>query len=445
MSEDFSSKFVLANGKLDEFALADFIIKKHNIVTCHGIVRNTDGTLDESVIKKDIAQKLEFLGYKSGSAQKIENIFRLCKVRSAITKLSTAENQIPLQNGTITVDLKNAGMTFDDEKYPSPYRLNVSLNTEISNEKLGKPTRFMEWLEIFDPSDIDCFQEIMGYLLLPTTRGQKSFFLLGNGREGKSIWGTILYMLYGNAFTPVKVYELEDNRFTIATIEGKLVAYDDDMNHEKLKKTDNFKSLVTAKIPQHGERKGQDKFEFMPYARICACGNFLPSSLFDTSDGYFRRLLPIRVKNRPPDRKDISDFEKPMEQELEAIFRWSLVGLKRLILNDFQFSISKRSQDLLQSIKEESNSILDFIDERVSFNPKLSVTSEDLYREYTLFCERNGNIKRSRNSFLSYFKEHDEILKITYSKHLNGGKRGFVGMTINRIDLDKMLGGMEND
>lgn len=441
MSEDFASNFMSENGKLDEFALADFVVKKHNIVTCHGVIRDTDGILDESVIKKDIAKKLEILGYKSGTAQKVENILRLCKIRSAVDRIITTENQIPLQNGTITVDLQRGGMTFDTEKFPSPYRLNVSLNTEKSNEEVGEPTRFLEWLKIFDESDIPCFQEIMGYLLLPTTRGQKAFFLLGNGREGKSIWGTILYMIYGNAFTPVKVYELEDNRFTIATTEGKLIAYDDDMNHEKLKKTDNFKSLVTAKIPQQGERKGQDKFEFLPYARICACGNFLPSSLFDTSDGYFRRLLPIRVKNRPPDRKDISDFEKPMENELEAILRWSLIGLKRLILNDFQFSVSKRSQDLLQSIKEESNSILDFIEEKVTFNAKSAVTSEDLYRAYTLFCERNGSIVRSRNSFLSYFKEHDELLRITYSKHLSGGKRGFVGMTINQINLDEMLGG----
>ena len=387
MSE-FTENFVLQNGKLNEIALADFIIKKHNIVTCHGIMRNIDGTLDESIIKKDISDKLSTLGYKSGIMQKIDSVFKLCKIRSSVEKITTEENQIPLKNGTITVNLKNGGMVFANEKYPSPYRLNISLNTDISNERGIENTRFAEWLKIFDPTDIDCFQEIMGYLLLPTTRGQKSFFLLGNGREGKSIWGYVLHSMFDNAFTPVKVYELEDNRFTIATIEGKLIAYDDDMNHEKLKKTDNFKALVTAKIPQQGERKGQDKFEFFPYARICACGNFLPSSLYDTSEGYFRRLLPIRVKNRPVGRKDISDFEKPIANELEEILLWSLKGLKRLIKNDFQFSISQRSLELLQSIKEETNSIITFVEDMVIFKEKSSVSSADLHRAYQMYCEK---------------------------------------------------------
>lgn len=443
MSE-FAEHFVLSNGKLNEINLADFIIEKHNIVTCHGVMRNIDGTLDESIIKKDISEKLNTLGYKSGIIQKVDSVFKLCKIRSSIEKINTEENQIPLKNGTITVDLKNGGMIFTNEKYPSPYRLNISLNTDISNEKIIEGTRFAKWLEIFDPKDIDCFQEIMGYLLLPTTRGQKSFFLLGNGREGKSIWGYILHLMFGNAFTPVKVYELEDNRFTIATIEGKLIAYDDDMNHEKLKKTDNFKALVTAKIPQQGERKGQDKFEFLPYARICACGNFLPSSLYDTSEGYFRRLLPIRVKNRPADRKDISDFEKPIADELEEILLWSLKGLKRLIINDFKFSISSRSIELLQSIKEETNSIITFIEDMIVFEEKCSVSSADLHRAYQQYCEKNGIVQRSRNSFLNYFKEHDEMFNISYSKHLSGDKRGFLGMKIKtaKIEIDELLGGL---
>ena len=34
---DMTANFVLGNGKLNEIALADFIIEKHTIVTCHGI------------------------------------------------------------------------------------------------------------------------------------------------------------------------------------------------------------------------------------------------------------------------------------------------------------------------------------------------------------------------------------------------------------------------
>lgn len=52
---------------------------------------------------------------------------------------------------------------------------------------------------------------------------------------------------------------MKNNRFTMATIENKLVTYDDDLNHKKLESTHNFKSLVTNKIKMLGERDKRSK------------------------------------------------------------------------------------------------------------------------------------------------------------------------------------------
>lgn len=343
LDPEFARSMKTADGKRpDESKIARLLIDNAQIITHRGKVYDLDGEVNTDDLEWSIAKFLIKLGFRTNVVRNTKSILDLTKILS-VGDIPLARDEIPLQNGTLVVG-KGGEITFlPGEKHFSPYRLNCDYDPDA-----GDCPYFHQWMDdLFTPEDQKCFQEIMGYLLIPSTQGQKAFFLLGVGGEGKSIWGSILHRMFGNGFSPTKVAELEENRFTVATMENKIVVYDDDMDHNKLKKTDNFKTIVTAKIPVQGERKGKDKFEFLPYARICASGNFALSSLHDTSDGFFRRLLPIKVKNRPAERKDVSDYEKLIFPEINAILLWALEGLQRLIKNDFQFSISDRSREML--------------------------------------------------------------------------------------------------
>ena len=421
----------------DEARIASELIKGSQIYSHNGKSYTPDGELSIGEFRNAVANLLIQIGFKTGIARKTDAIIELIKMLSNVDYIPVEEDEIPVQNGTVYI-AKDGTHSYGEEKHLSPYRLKCSYDPEAK-----EITHFQNWLDdLLTSEDQICFQEIMGYLLLPSTRAQKAFFLLGTGGEGKSIWGTILAAMFGDGFTPTKIYELEENRFTIATIENKVIAYDDDMNHDKLKKTDNFKTIVSAKIPIQGERKGRDKFEFLPYARICACGNFALSSLYDTSDGFFRRLLPIRVKNRSAGRRDVSDYERTIFPELDAVFMWSLEGLRRLIENDYKFSVSDRSNELLSDIREESNSIIRFMEAELIFEKGAKVTSDELYSAYSLFCNKHGDVPRGRKSVPQYFKDREELLNIRYAKRVRGDKRGFVGMRLKsgRFDLDSILG-----
>ena len=89
----------------------------------------------------------------------------------------------------------------------------------------------------------------------------------------------------GNAFESINTQELVSKRFQIATVENKLVAYDDDLGSAALEETGVLKKLITADTPIPAERKYGDPFSFLPYCRVVASANFMLSSLYDDSDG----------------------------------------------------------------------------------------------------------------------------------------------------------------
>ena len=427
------------DGKISERLLAERYIETGGLYSRNRKLYDIDGEVDKEQLKNDIAKILSVV-YKSNVNQKVNAVLELIITLAYVPEIEIPKNEIPLRNGTIVIE--NGSFSFTEEKHFSPYRLNCDFDPNASS-----PERFLRWVkDLFHDEDIAGFQEIFGYLLLPTTQSEKAFFLLGTGGEGKSIWGWLLEKMMGNAFISCKIPELENNRFTLATIENKLVAFDDDLNHEALKTTEIFKSFVSNKGKMMGERKGMDKFEFSPFARLCACGNFALSALYDTSDAFFRRIYPIRVKNKSPDRFDITDFEQPMLNELPGILLWALQGLKRLIQNQYHFSMSDRSKKLLEDMQDDANSIPLFAESELQFGEAFKVASCDLVRAYRNYCVRNGEKPRGDKALVQYFKDREDLYGIHHARRVKGDSRGFIGMGLKHsIPLISTAKGGEQD
>ena len=89
------------------------------------------------------------------------------------------------------------------------------------------------------------------------------------------------------------------------------------------------------------ERKGIQSYQVQVYVRFLCFGNGTLSSLYDYSDGFYRRQLILTTKNRPAERKDDPFLVEKMCGELDGIFLWCLEGLQRLVANDYQFTVSE--------------------------------------------------------------------------------------------------------
>lgn len=97
--------------------------------------------------------------------------------------------------------------------------------------------------------------------------------------------------------------------------------FDDDLGDGAITDTGLFKELVTCNASLRAERKYQDPFSFKPYAKLIACSNHMLESRGDDGDGFYRRLHPIYVKEKHPDRINITNFDALVVSENEQILR----------------------------------------------------------------------------------------------------------------------------
>lgn len=398
----------------------DAFAQINNCVYCNGVFFNPDGAISNQAIRRDIANTLGDIEWSGRIDTPTNAIFASLKDMYSVDELPINDKVIPLANGDLHIG-KDEWVFRLGEKKHSPYRLCVEYNP------IEKPTPlFDKWLnDVFAPEDIPTVQEIMGYCLIPTTAAGEAFFIVGDGEAGKSGLGTILMGLLGNASVSIETQQLVTKQFQIAEVENKLLAYDDDLGSAALTETGLLKKLITADTPIRAERKYCDPHQFTSYCRILASANFMLSSLYDDSNGFFRRLHPILVKPKSPDRKVINKFyDLILEQEKEQIFKWALIGLRRVIENGWKITWSERSRNYMKATKSNAVHFEDFFNETCSVEVNTDTTIAEITKLYRKWCAENGIKEASDRRLANWFADNSEKIGIHRSENITrNGKR----------------------
>ena len=180
------------------------------------------------------------------------------------------------------------------------------------------------------------------------------------------------------------------------------------------------KVVVTMEDKMDLERKGQQSYQGYLYVRIMAFGNGALSALYDKSDGFYRRQIIIRVKDKPEGRVDDRNLSEKLAKETEGIALWCLEGLIRLAANGFNFTISERTRKNQDELRRDEDSILDFLESEgyIAYAPEAMCTTKDFYDAYKLWCEDNLAKIRSETSFSKEVKELSRKFGITYLKNV---------------------------
>ena len=398
-------------------------------VYCNGVFYTPDGAINNQSLRKDIATSLGDAGWTGKLDAPTTSLFNSLKDLYSVDELSLDERVIPLANGDLHIG-KDKWVFRLGEKKHTPYRL------PINYVPTDKPTPlFDKWLnDVFAPEDIPTVQEIMGYCLVPTTAAGEAFFIVGDGEAGKSGLGTILMGILGQASVSVETQQLVTKQFRIAEVEHKLLAYDDDLGSAALTETGLLKKLITADTPISAERKYADPHQFDSYCRILASANFMLSSLYDDSNGFFRRLHPILVKPKPADRKKINRlYDMILEQEKEQIFKWALIGLRRVIENGWKISWSERSLNYMKANKSNAVHFDDFFNETCEVTENETVTIAEITSLYRKWCKENGIKEASDRRLSNWFTDNSEKIGVHRSNNIvrNGKRvRGYEGLKI---------------
>jgi putative DNA primase/helicase len=408
------------NPRINYKKFVDVFAKINNCVYCNGVFYNPDGVINAQSLRRDIANSLGDAGWTGRIDTPTNAIFASLKDMYTVDELSVNEKVIPLTNGDLHIG-KGEWVFRLGEKKHSPYRLSVNYTP------MEKPMPlFNKWLnDVFAPEDIPTVQEIMGYCLVPTTAAGEAFFIVGDGEAGKSGLGTILMGILGNASVSVETQQLVTKQFQVADVEHKLLAYDDDLGSAALSETGLLKKLITADTPIRAERKYCDPHQFNSYCRILASANFMLSSLYDDSNGFFRRLHPILVKPKAPDRKVINKFyELILEQEKEQIFKWALIGLRRVMANGWKISWSERSRNYMKATKSNAVHFEDFFNETCEVAVNEDTTIAELKKLYNKWCAENGIREASDRRLANWFADNAEKFGLIRSENLTrNGKR----------------------
>lgn len=413
---------------IDEDKFCEEFLKGRDLRCINKIIYDINGMYDESSLENEIYNKIKRF-CKKGVASRTKNIVEALKIYCYSQPLPVDIEHIHLQNGTLSTN-----GSFEKKKYFCTSRLNVTMQ-----EEYNEPKNWIQFINnLLTPEDILTLQEYMGYCLIPCTKAQKMLMIIGNGGEGKSRIGVVMAAIFGQSgLVSGEVKDFDNGskaRFAREKLISRLVFLDDDLDLSALERTSFLKQLITAEIPLEIEKKGLPSYQEMLYSRVIAFGNGAITSLYDKSDGFYRRQIILTAKPKPKNRKDDRFLSDKLLAEKDDIFMWCFQGLKRLIANDFEFSISQQAKENLEQSRRGSCNIIDFMESNYDFcfDSDGQIHTRELRWAYENWCSTNDLTPLSPKTFCRYIKDHEKEYNIQYTNNAvnqHGTRaRGFKGI-----------------
>ncbi len=314
-------------------------------------------------------------------------------IQRSIHELNSNPYIINVKNGLYNV-LEDTLIPHTPDYY-STVQLNVSYQPE------AECPRFRQYLEeVIDKNQIPLIQEMMGYFLVPVTRAQKCFVIVGEGGAGKSQLLLVLNeILLGKENVSNVSWQALNERFKTAELFGKLANIFADLPTKNLDDNGIFKALVGEDYLTV-EKKNKNPFSFQSTARLLFSCNTIPKNYGDRSEGFYRRLIIIRFDHAVPEDKKDPDLLDKLRLEADGIFIFALEGLKRLIVNHYRFSETEANKAELQQYREDSDSVLSFIKECCEIGEDFVCGSTELFNAYKAYCEESGLKPYAQNKFV---------------------------------------------
>lgn len=412
---------------VNEVKFCEEFLKSHPMKSVNGTFFTVEGRVtDEDKLRREIYEWLKPL-FSTALGKRVNNLLEALRLEAYAPDLPIQRDRIHLANGTLFLD-----GTFSSEREFCRNRLPVAYNSDAPT-----PATWLRFLgELLYPEDIPTLQEFMGYCFLPTTKAQKMLVLIGRGGEGKSRVGVVLRALLGANMATGSIAKIESSRFARADLEHELVMLDDDMKLEALPQTNHIKAIVTAELPMDLERKGQQSYQGDLYVRFLGFGNGSLKALYDRSEGFFRRQIILTTKPKDANRVDDPFIAEKMCAEAEGIFLWCLEGLRRLIANNYRFTLSERARGNMAEAVSDGNNAVDFMRSEgyIRLKADAEASSRDVYAAYKLWCEDNVLHPLSARSLSAHLNENQREYNIepTNNLYLPGGRRvrGYIGIEV---------------
>lgn len=311
---------------------------------------------------------------------------------------------IAFKNGIYNID---TGELIDfSPEYIITNKIDHNFNPNAYSELVDKT---FNKLACNDKSIRALLEEAIGYCFYRRNELRKSFILTGDKKNGKSTFLAMLKELLGDENTAaLDLGELAE-RFSSASLFGKLANIGDDIGDEFIANPATFKKIVSGDRIK-GENKGQKEFFFNPYCKLLFSANNIPR-IKDKSGAVLDRLVIIpfdaRFSREDPDFDPYIKYKLIQEDALEYLALLGIAGLKRVLQNQ-AFTKSTKVTQSIEEYEETNNPILLFFKE-VDYDEIVNEPTKEVYRKYNEFCLVNSFNPMSNIEFSKQIKRRFDL------------------------------------
>lgn len=328
-------------------------------------------------------------------------------------------SQEDYDNDIYLFNTQNGYLNLRDGKL-NPHRREKRM-TKISNVEFTDKTTCDHWLkflnEIFlgNQELIDYIQRALGYSLSGSTDEQCMFILVGNGRNGKSVFLDVLKEIYGTYCN----YVQSENLMSKAKLSGanpeiarllntRFVVCSESQEGERLNET-MIKQLTGGDIVSV---RGlyQATFEFKPQFKIWMATNHKPI-IRGTDLGIWRRLHLIKFDFTVEEERIDKHLTYKLKRELPGILNWIFEGF----LKYKRLGGLNPPACVLESVREYRNEmdvISQFIDECCLPEPGFEIKASVVYDHYKKWAKQNEQYVMNSTKFgIEMSKRYEKIKK----------------------------------
>ena len=398
--------------------VASYLIKKYNFAT----VRETDviyyynGKIYDSknaisIIKEETEKQI----IQCTRADKLEVIDKIKSLTyKEIAAFDSDPNLITVENGIYNIS------TMELTPHTPTNLSKVLIPCSFIENVLGiSETKFWKYLIStctvngkLDEDMSDDILELMASCFVKNKVDEKSFILLGNGDNGKSVLLLLLNSMLGkDNVSNIALQDLVSNPFAAARLDGKLANIYTDLKSTALKNEEKIKNLSSGE-PMHVEHKYQDGFDMVTYAKLIFSCNQFPK-VYDQSDGFFRRWIIIQFRRKfalgDPDRDEkLKEKLINNQDEKNLIFSYLMIMSEKL-LRTGKFRYPLGHAEIRKLWNANADPLYHFIENCIIETEDSKKTKRETYKFYEQWCYDHGVVPLGKGQFGKAFgEEFDE-------------------------------------
>ena len=294
---------------------------------------------------------------------------------------------------------------------------------DIENAAEGQETeKFFNFI-FTSADDREMFLEYAGLCLTTDTSQQRFLTLCGLGGTGKSVLIRMVEAAAGPAnVSNVGMQELE-KRFSTSMLLGKTLNSCADLPIDALNDASTLKKLL-GEDSLMAEFKGENAFMFKNYSKLLFSTNTLPVVPSERTNGFYRRLLVLRMDKQP--EKPDTGLADRLAMETVYFIRLAVQALHRMYQRGI-ITVSENSKNAVLQMRKDSDVVESWINDRCITREWLRIERTAAYKDFEEYCKEEERQALTKNGFF-------KALRIKSFPEVKGkNERFFVGISVKKV------------